>query len=50
LNTPATLGAESGLFTWISSPVRQAQGRQALENWGMLDKAECAKRIFNQIA
>ena len=41
LNTPATLGAESGLFTWIDS--------QGLENWGSLDKAECAKRIFNKI-
>ncbi len=41
LNTPATLGAESGLFTWIDS--------QGLENWGSLGKAECAKRIFSQI-
>ena len=39
LNTPATLGAESGLFTWISF--------QTLENWGSLDKAECAKRILS---
>jgi len=46
LNTPATLGTESGLFTWIDSPIRQAQGRQSLENWGSLDKADCAKRIF----
>ncbi len=38
LNTPATLGAESGLFTWIDF--------QGLENWGSLDKAECARRIF----
>jgi phosphopantothenoylcysteine decarboxylase/phosphopantothenate--cysteine ligase len=38
LNTPATLGAETGLFTWISF--------QGLEHWGSLDKAECAKRIF----
>jgi len=38
LNTPATLGAESGLFTWID--------QHGLENWGSLDKAECAKRIF----
>jgi phosphopantothenoylcysteine decarboxylase/phosphopantothenate--cysteine ligase len=41
LNTPATLGAESGLFTWIDF--------QGLENWGSLDKAECAKLIFNKI-
>jgi len=38
LNTPATLGAETGTFTWIDF--------QRLENWGSLDKAECAKRIF----
>jgi phosphopantothenoylcysteine decarboxylase/phosphopantothenate--cysteine ligase len=38
LNTPATLGAESGLFTWIDF--------QGLENWGSLDKAACARRIF----
>jgi phosphopantothenoylcysteine decarboxylase/phosphopantothenate--cysteine ligase len=41
LNTPATLGSESGLFTWID--------KQGLENWGSLSKAECAKRIFNHI-
>jgi phosphopantothenoylcysteine decarboxylase/phosphopantothenate--cysteine ligase len=41
LNTPATLGAETGLFTWISS--------QTLENWGSLGKAECAERIFDRI-
>jgi phosphopantothenoylcysteine decarboxylase/phosphopantothenate--cysteine ligase len=38
LNTPATLGAETGTFTWIDF--------QGLENWGSLGKAECAKRIF----
>jgi len=38
LNTPATLGAETGLFTWIDF--------QTLENWGSLNKADCAKRIF----
>jgi phosphopantothenoylcysteine decarboxylase/phosphopantothenate--cysteine ligase len=41
LNTPATLGAESGLFTWIDF--------QGSENWGALTKAECAKQIFNKI-
>jgi phosphopantothenoylcysteine decarboxylase/phosphopantothenate--cysteine ligase len=41
LNTPATLGAESGLFTWID--------KQGLENWGLLTKADCVKRIFNKI-
>ena len=38
LNTPATLGAVSGLFTWIDF--------QTLENWGSLDKADCAQRIL----
>jgi phosphopantothenoylcysteine synthetase/decarboxylase len=42
LNTPATLGAESGLFTWIDF--------QGLEDWGSLTKAVCAKRIFDQIS
>ena len=41
LNTPATLGAETGLFTWIDF--------QTLENWGSLTKADCAERIFNQL-
>ena len=41
LNTPATLDAETGLFTWINS--------QDITCWGSLDKAECAKQIFNQI-
>lgn len=41
LNTPATLGAEDGLFTWIDS--------RHLEPWGSLAKKECARQIFNQI-
>lgn len=41
LNTPATLGAETGLFTWISF--------QTLENWGSLGKAECAEQIFDKV-
>ncbi|MCC7299984.1 MAG: phosphopantothenoylcysteine decarboxylase [Verrucomicrobia bacterium] len=41
LNTPATLGADSGLFTWIDS--------QGLESWGSLDKAKCAERVFSKI-
>jgi len=40
LNTPATLGAENGLFTWI--------GFHTLENWGSLTKADCAKRIIDR--
>jgi phosphopantothenoylcysteine decarboxylase / phosphopantothenate---cysteine ligase len=38
LNTPATLGAETGLFTWIDA--------QGTTQWGSLNKAECSKRIF----
>lgn len=38
LNTPATLGAEDGLFTWIDA--------EGIDTWGSLDKADCAKRIF----
>lgn len=41
LNTPATLGAENGFFTWIDF--------QTLENWGSLTKADCAKKIFDHI-
>lgn len=40
LNTPATLGAETGLFTWID-PDRT-------EPWGRLSKDECARRIFDK--
>lgn len=38
LNTPATLGAETGLFTWIDL--------LELENWGALTKTDCAQKIF----
>jgi phosphopantothenoylcysteine decarboxylase/phosphopantothenate--cysteine ligase len=41
LNTPATLGAENGIFTWIDL--------KTVERWGPLTKAECAKRIFDMI-
>ncbi len=40
LNTPATLGAENGLFTWIDN--------QGSDDWGSLDKAECARRILDK--
>ena len=40
LNTPATLGAENGLFTWINF--------QGLESWGSLSKPDCAKRILDK--
>ncbi len=41
LNTPATLGAETGLFTWIDP--------KSVDAWGSLTKADCAKRIFGKI-
>ncbi|MDD3275852.1 MAG: phosphopantothenoylcysteine decarboxylase [Kiritimatiellales bacterium] len=57
LNTPATLGAESGLFTWISfqcldpSKAREALRTQSSDhwerqNWGLLNKADCAQRVL----
>jgi phosphopantothenoylcysteine decarboxylase/phosphopantothenate--cysteine ligase len=46
LNTPATLGAETGTFTWISS-LRQAQDKPTLEAWGAISKTDCAKHIIN---
>ena len=41
LNTPATLGAENGLFTWIHPT--------GTEEWGSLEKSKCAQKIFNQM-
>jgi len=41
LNTLATLGADTGLFTWIDS------GHS--EDWGVLGKADCAKKIFENV-
>lgn len=41
LNTPASLGADSGLFTWID--------RQGLESWGSIHKTECAQRIYGKV-
>lgn len=41
LNTPATLGADSGLFTWINT--------ECVDAWGSLSKADCAKRILDRI-
>jgi phosphopantothenoylcysteine decarboxylase/phosphopantothenate--cysteine ligase len=42
LNTPTSLGADSGSFTWID--------RRSTEPWGELDKAECARHIFEKAA
>lgn len=42
LNTPATLGAENGFFTWIDSG--------GSDVWGILSKTECARRILARAA
>lgn len=41
LNTPATLGAESGFFTWIDG--------QGSENWGQLSKSACAEQMISRL-
>lgn len=41
LNTPATLGAETGTFTWIDQTGANA--------WGAIDKIDCANRILDKI-
>ena len=41
LNTPATLGTETGYFTWIDS--------NGSTSWGPIDKSACAQKIFDRI-
>ncbi len=43
LNTPATLGAESGTFSYL------ATGAEGFEEWGCIGKAECARRILDAL-
>ncbi|VGO23370.1 phosphopantothenoylcysteine decarboxylase domain-containing protein [Pontiella sulfatireligans] len=43
LNTPASLGATNGTFSFL------ANGASRFEEWGNIDKATCAKRIFEAI-
>ena len=43
LNTPATLGANEGLFSFLSA------GRSEFEVWGKIAKAECARRLFDAL-
>jgi phosphopantothenoylcysteine decarboxylase/phosphopantothenate--cysteine ligase len=43
LNTPATLGAKNGNFSFI------AKGSTGFDHWGVIDKAECAQRILDAI-
>lgn len=42
LNTPRSLAADTGLFTWIDA--------KHSEDWGSLSKTECAGKIFDRIA
>jgi len=43
LNTPDSLGADSGYFSFL------AAGEERFEEWGLIDKAECARRIFDRL-
>ncbi|VGO12746.1 Coenzyme A biosynthesis bifunctional protein CoaBC [Pontiella desulfatans] len=40
LNTPATLGARNGTFSFLAS------ASASFDAWGTIDKSECAKRII----
>ena len=44
LNSPASLGASDGTFSYISKV------SERFESWGTLDKPTCAKRIIDHIA
>lgn len=43
LNSPATLGAENGTFSFL------AANNDRFNSWGNIGKAECAQRIFDAI-
>jgi len=43
LNSPATLGAENGTFSYL------AAGAEGFEEWGRIGKADCARRIFDAV-
>lgn len=43
LNTPATLGAATGTFSFL------ARTAARFDHWGCIDKATCAQRIFTAI-
>ena len=43
LNTPATLGAEDGIFSFLSTHAEH------FDEWGCIGKADCAKNILNAI-
>ncbi len=43
LNTPASLGASDGTFSFLSTD------SPAFDEWGCIDKTECALKIFEQV-
>lgn len=43
LNTPATLGADNGTFSFLSPSTEH------FDEWGCIDKPACAKRIFETL-
>jgi len=43
LNTPATLGAASGTFSYLSA------GTPEFDHWGAIDKTTCARRILELV-
>jgi phosphopantothenoylcysteine decarboxylase/phosphopantothenate--cysteine ligase len=44
LNTPASLGAPSGQFSFLSKKESE------FKDWGLINKTDCARLIFNAIA
>ncbi len=43
LNTPATLSAENGTFSFL------ARGAEHFDEWGLIDKMDCAKKLFEAL-
>ncbi len=43
LNTPASLGADDGDFSFLSA------GANGFDHWGRIEKKECARRIFQAV-
>jgi phosphopantothenoylcysteine decarboxylase/phosphopantothenate--cysteine ligase len=44
LNTPASLGAPTGTFSFL------AAGADAFDDWGCINKSECARRIMEAVS
>jgi phosphopantothenoylcysteine decarboxylase/phosphopantothenate--cysteine ligase len=43
LNTPASLGAPTGSFSFL------AAGTETFDDWGCIEKSECARRIMDAV-